>query len=155
MGETAGGSAWEIAGGALDAGVAGLDVYLRVPKAADAPPGTACQIAKRYVDLINGRSFAEITDLFENDAVVLDQIGKNVRGHDEINAYFTALGQMPPQMIAVAYTGNDVDCMVEIATQMKIQGQPRYVLTSVDHFTLGKSGKVTRLVAFGRPLGLK
>jgi SnoaL-like domain len=144
-----------IAGGEIDVGATGLEVYQGVPQTAEVPSGKACQIAKSYVDLVNRGSFAKIADLFESDAVVLDQIGKSARGHDQIDAYFSALAPISPQIIAVAYTGDDVDCMVEIATSMKIEDRSRYVLTSIDHFTLGNSGKVTRMVAFGRPVGQK
>lgn len=146
-------SNFEIAGGDLDRSVPGADVYLAVPRAAAVPPGKACQIAKRYVDLVNDGASVQIAELFEADAVLLDQIGKNAMGQDQIEAYFVAIGHLSPRIVAVAYTGDDVDCMAAIATEMTIKAQSRWVLTSVDHFTLGSSGKVSRLVAFGRPFG--
>ena len=142
----------EIAGGQLDGRVTGADVYLGVPKVAEPPPGKACKVAKLYVDLVNSGQFAKLADLFEGDAVLLDQLGKDARGHDQINAYFLAIGQLTPKVVAVCYVGDDVDCVVELATQITLQGQLRYALTSVDHFTLGDGGKIARLVAFGRPL---
>jgi len=87
--------------------------------------------------------------------VLPDQIGENALGYEQLGAYFMAIARFRPRIIAVAFTGDDVDCMVAIATEMKIQDQPRYVLAAVDHFTLGMSGKISRLLAFGRPFGLQ
>lgn len=57
---------------------------------------------------------------------------------------------MRPQITAVAYFGDEVDCMVELATLKPVDGAPRWVLVSVDHFTMAANGKVARMVAFAR-----
>jgi hypothetical protein len=42
--------------------------------------------------------------------------------------------------------------MVELALQVDMAGQKRWVLVSVDHFILGDDGKVKSMTAFARPV---
>jgi hypothetical protein len=58
---------------------------------------------------------------------------------------------MKPQIVAVAYTGDDRQCMVALAHRVELGGRPRYMLASVDHFILRDDGKIDSMVAFARP----
>ena len=148
---TASASEIEVAGGKLDRSIPGMDVYKGVPKAAEAPPTKACQAVQRYVELVNSGRYREVASLFEEKAVVLEPSGGERMGREAIDEFYSRfIGQMHPDVVAVAYTGDDVDCMVELAAEMKIEGQMRYVLISVDHFTLGDSGRFSRMVGFVR-----
>lgn len=141
-----------VAGGALDSGFTGADVYLGTPKAAKAPATKACSAARSYVDLINGGQFQKLAGLFEEDGVVLDPMRQDIRGRDQIRAFYEGrIGKMRPELIAVAYLANGRDCMVELAARRDVRGAMRYALVSIDHFTLGKAGKIARMVAFARP----
>ncbi len=141
-----------IAGGEIDGGIEGADVYVAVPNRAEPAEGRACQAAKTYVDLINEGRFTEVADLFSDDAVILDPARRRLRGHSEIlDFYLNAIGDMRPEIIDVAYVGDDTDCMVELAAKRPVRDEMRYTLVSVDHFTLGSDGKVVRMVAFARP----
>ena len=143
-----------VPGGRLDGSVATLDLYRDVPARAEPPPGAACQGAQRYVELVNAGRYEEVAELFEEDAVVLEPTRHRTRGRDRIRAFYAGtIGQMKPTVVAVAYLGDDRDCMVELATRRAVDGQPRFALVSIDHFTLGESGKFSRMVAFVRPTG--
>lgn len=141
-----------VAGGELDPAFSGADVYLKDPKPATAPPGRACAAAREYVELVNAGRYANVAALFADDAVILEPMRATARGIGEIRHFYESrIGAMRPQVVAVAYVGNDRDCMVELAARRELQGRMRYTLVSVDHFTLGKGGKVARMVAFARP----
>jgi hypothetical protein len=47
--------------------------------------------------------------------------------------------------------GNRTDCMLENAA--KVPPSTRYSLSSVNHFTVNRQGKIARMVAFARPRG--
>jgi hypothetical protein len=141
-----------VAGGALDASFTGADVYVDTPRAAAAPTGRACAAAAQYVSLITEGQVAKVADLFEADAVVLDPTRRILHGRAAIGAFYeNTIGAMRPQLVAVAYLGDDADCVVELAAKRPVRGALRFALVSVDHFTLGPTGKVARMVAFARP----
>ncbi|CAN7555755.1 nuclear transport factor 2 family protein [Phenylobacterium sp. LjRoot219] len=140
-----------VAGGELDPAITAMDVYLTRPTSAEAPATPAGQAAKAYVELVNAGRFAELPDLFDAAAVILDPAGRSLRGRDEIRGFYEGpIREMRPSLVAVAYVGDAVDCMVALATLKPVNGQPRWVLVSVDHFTLSATGKVARMVAFAR-----
>ena len=58
---------------------------------------------------------------------------------------------MRPEVIPVTFLGNDRDCMVEMTTRTEIGGEQRYVLVSINHFTLDDKGNAARMIAFARP----
>jgi len=141
-----------IPGGVLDGSIAGVDVYVGVPNEAAAPPGKACQAVKRYVDLVNAGQFAKVADLFQENAALLEPTGHTALGRDQIRAFYEkTIGQMRPQVVAVAFVGDDTDCMVELATKRKVNNELRYVLVSVDHFKMGADGRISSMIAFVRP----
>jgi hypothetical protein len=149
---TAYSAAVTIAGGELDSSVSGADVYVGVPESASVPPGTACRVAKSYVDYIQAGRFSEVVDLFADDAVILEPTRQNVRGRARIVEFYQGtIGKMKPELVAVSYLGDDTDCMVALAVRANIAGELRYKLASVDHFTLNAKGKIMRMVAFVRP----
>jgi hypothetical protein len=141
-----------IAGGALDPAFANADVYLETPASAPVPPGRACQLAARYVELINAGDYLGAAHLFHDDATFLEPIRPSLKGRAQIDEFYTSLiGAMKPHVIAVAYTGNDHECMVALANRFDAGGEPRYALASVDHFVLREDGMVDSMVAFPRP----
>lgn len=141
-----------IAGGELDPAFPGAEVYLSVPVLATPPPGKACALAARYVALVTAGKADEVAGLYSDDAIILEPSRQNLRGIEEVRSFYrTRLATMQPQVAAVAYTGDDRDCMVELVAKRQLQGQTRYVLVSVDHFTVGDDGKAIRMVAFPRP----
>ena len=141
-----------IAGGTLDPAFAKADVYLETPASAPVPPGRACQLAARYVELINGGDYLGAAALFHDDATFLEPIRPSLKGRAQIDEFYSKMiGAMKPHVIAVAYTGDDHQCMVALANRFEVDGKPRYALASVDHFILREDGKVDSMVAFTRP----
>ncbi|MBV1688752.1 nuclear transport factor 2 family protein [Novosphingobium sp. G106] len=148
----AAGGAMTIAGGALDPAYDKADVYLETPPSAPVPPGRACQLAARYVALINAGDYLGAAALFADDATFLEPMRPSLKGRAQIDEFYTkVIGGMKPQVIAVAYTGDDRECMVALANRTTLDGKERYHLASVDHFILRADGKVDSMVAFARP----
>mgnify|MGYP001552621034 CR=1 FL=1 len=141
-----------IAGGTLDPAFDKVDVYLETPPSAPVPPGRACHVAARYVDLINGGDYLGAAHLYADDATFLEPMRPSLKGRAQIDEFYTKyIGGMKPHVIAVAYTGDDRECMVALANRHMIDGKARYALASVDHFILREDGKVDSMVAFARP----
>ena len=141
-----------IAGGALDSSETTVDVYVGTPVAGKVPRGNACQSAKKYVGYVQSGRYAEVAGLFAEDAVVLEPTRQHTIGRARIEEFYrNTIGKMKPEIVAVAYVGDDTDCMVSLAVRANIGGQLRYKLASVDHFTLNSNGKFDSMVAYIRP----
>ena len=145
----------DLAGGPADYTATG-EFFRDVPRSAEPQAGTACMAAKRYLELVNAGRYGEMADLFTPDAVVLEPMrgpsGGMARGRAEIDAFYSRrIGAMRPHVIGVAYVGNRTDCMLENAA--KVPPSTRYSLSSINHFTVNRQGKITRMVAFARPRG--
>jgi hypothetical protein len=148
----AAGVAMAIAGGALDPAYNQADVYLETPRSPPVPSGRACALAARYVALINGGDYLGAAALFADDATFLEPMRPSLKGRAQIDEfYMQTIGAMKPNVIAVAYTGGDRECMVALANRTLLDGKTRYHLASVDHFILRDDGKVDSMVAFARP----
>jgi SnoaL-like domain len=142
-----------IPGGQLDPAFPNADVYIGPPEPAKLPPGRACALAHHYVELVNAGKYLEVAALFADDATFLEPMRPTLHGRAEIDAFYTRrIGAMAPQVMGVSYFGNDSECMVELALQVDMAGQKRWVLVSVDHFILGDDGKVKSMTAFARPV---
>jgi hypothetical protein len=151
-GRTAMATPMTIAGGELDPMFANADVYLATPPSAPVPPGRACQLAARYVELINDGDYLGAAALFHDDATFLEPIRPSLKGRAQIDEFYTKfIGGMKPHVIAVAYAGDDHQCMVALANRFMQDGKAHYALASVDHFILREDGKVDSMVAFARP----
>lgn len=142
-------------GGPADSTPTG-EFYRETPRAAVPQPGTACMVAKRYLDLVNAGRYGEMAGLFTPDAVVLEPMrgpaGGTARGRAEIDVFYSRrIGQMRPHVIGVSYVGNRGECMLENAA--RVPPSTRYSLSSINHFSVDRQGKITRMVAFARPRG--
>jgi len=90
--------------------------------------------------------------LFADDAVFLDPLRANVKGHLDISDFYkNRVGALRPPVIGVAYIGEGNERILELAVQMTINGEPRYALQGLDHFMLNAAGKFSRMVVFLRP----
>lgn len=150
-----GAGAITLSGGLADLTPTG-EFYRGVPRAAVPQRGTACMVAKRYLDLINAGRYGEVAGLFAADALLLEPMrgpsGGAARGSREIDAFYTArIGGMRPHVIGVAYVGSRDECMLQNAA--KLPPSDRYSLSSINHFVLDRGGKISRMVAFARPRG--
>jgi len=141
-----------IPGGQLDRAYPKADIYLETPHEPSIPPGAACQVAKRYVDLVNAGKYAEIAELYADDATFLEPVRPSLQGKQAIRDFYTRrIGSFQPEVTPVAFIGNDVECVMELAMKMEIDGRPRWLLVSVDHFVLDGDGDVKLMVVFSRP----
>lgn len=139
-------------GGLLDPAFPDADVYIGIPESPPPPPGKACQVAARYVELVNAGKYADVAALYADDATFLEPMRPNLKGREQIDEfYIKRIGGMQPQVRAVAWFGNETECVVDLAVQQKIGGEDRWVLISVDHFIVGPDGKVKSMTAFSRP----
>lgn len=129
------------------------DVFVSAPKEATAVPG--CKIAQDYVTLIRSGRYTEVVHLFEPDAMLMEP----VRGPPRIGAeaiaefYGTIIAKAKPFVMPVSYAANGKECFLELAVRMPVNNEPRFVLVSVNHFTVSPAGKIARMIAFSRPLG--
>lgn len=142
-----------VAGGALDPAYPGADVYLEKPAEPDVPPGRACAVAARYVELVNAGDYAGVAALYADDATFLEPMRPNLKGREQIDAFYTQrIGAMMPRIAAVSYLGNARECMVALALETPIDARPRWVLVSVDHFLVDDAGRIESMAAFARPV---
>ncbi len=140
-------------GGVLDPAFPNADVYLTKPPTPEVPPGRACAVAQRYVELVNAGKYAEVAMRYADDATFLEPMRPNLHGRAQIDEFYTKrIGGMAPQVMAVAYFGNDSECMVELALQTELAGKKRWVLVSMDHFIVGEDGRIRSMTAFARPV---
>jgi hypothetical protein len=139
-------------GGLIDPAFPDADVYIGVPESPPPPPGKACEVAARYVELVNAGKYAEVAALYADDATFLEPMRPNLQGREQIDEfYIKRIGGMAPQVRAVAWFGNDTECVVDLALKTRIGDEDRWVLVSVDHFIVGPDGKIRSMTAFARP----
>ena len=139
-------------GGLLDPAYPDADVYIGNPAVPAVPPGKACEVARRYVELVNAGKYAEVAALYADDATFLEPMRPNLQGRAQIDEFYTKrIGGMQPQVRAVAWFGNETECVVDLALQVKLDGVDRWVLVSVDHFIVGPDGRIASMTAFARP----
>lgn len=141
-----------IAGGQIDPAFPDADIYLAPPPPGEVPPGRACRVAQRYLELVNSGDYHAIVDLFADDAAVLEPMRATARGRAEIDAFYSrTIGPMRPRIVGVSYSGDDKSCYLTNVREHEIAGQKRYALASVNHFLVNAKGKVVSMVAFSRP----
>jgi ketosteroid isomerase-like protein len=142
-----------VAGGELDPAFPGADVFVSTPPVATVPPGKACAVAQRYVELVNAGKYAEVAALYADDATFLEPMRPSLKGREQIDAFYTGrIGGMQPTIRAITYLGDETRCMVELALQAEFGGEKRFVLVSVDHFVVRADGKIASMTAFARPM---
>jgi hypothetical protein len=139
-------------GGEIDAALAErIDVFVGTPQAAGGSP--AWRQAQKYIELVQARDFAGLPDLFTDDAIIFPPLRrKPAVGRDEIvDFYVNTVAKVCPHVIAVSIFGEGNECFMELATQFDVEGRPRYVLTTIDHFTIADDGRFSRMVVYVRP----
>jgi hypothetical protein len=143
---------FEAPGGEIDPAFADRsDVFVGTPVAASGSP--AWRQAERYIELVQARDFAGLPDLFTDDAIIFPPLRrKPAVGRDEIvDFYVNTVARVCPHVIAVSIFGEGRECFMELATQFDVEGQPRYLLTTIDHFTIAGDGRFSRMVVYVRP----
>jgi hypothetical protein len=140
-----------VPGGALDPACRPRDVYLETPTEAASGTSPAAKIARNYIRLVNERRYDAISSLFADDGLSLPPSRQVVQGRAALDAFYPEIAQVGPKLIAVGYTSTDSDCFVEIAAEEEVDGERRYVLVAVNHFTVNRQGLATRMITYARP----
>jgi hypothetical protein len=141
-----------VPGGRLDPAFPDADVYIDAPTAAKPPPGAGCEVAARYVQMINAGDFSGVAGLYADDATFLEPMRPTLRGRKQIDDFYTKrIGSLKPSLVAVSYLGHDRECFVTLTRQVEIEGRQRYVMVSADLFEVDGRGKIVSMVAFARP----
>jgi hypothetical protein len=141
-----------VPGGEIDPALAEtVDVFRDTPAPASAPP--AWRQARKYIELVQARDFAGLPELFTEDAIIFPPLRRRPAiGRAEIvDFYVNTVAKVCPHVIAVSIHGEGTECFMELATQFDVGGRPRYVLTTIDHFTLAPDGRFSRMIVYVRP----
>jgi hypothetical protein len=138
-------------GGRLDPAHRPRDVYIATPVAARHDGSPAAKVAQGYIDLVNARRYGEISAMFADDGVSLPPSQQVVQGRAALDEFYPQIVQTGPRLIAVGFTSGGNDCFVEIAAEEDVEGERRYVLVAVNHFTVNDRGQATRMITYARP----
>ena len=139
-------------GGDIDPALAEKrDVFVGTPKSATAAP--AHRQAQRYIELVQARNFIGLADLFTEDGIIFPPLRrKPVVGRAEMIAFYRdTVAKVTPRVIAVSIVGEGNECFMELASEFDVDGRPRFILTTIDHFTLAPDGRFSRMIVYLRP----
>ena len=139
-----------IPGGVLDPACRPRDVYQDTPREAHPDGSPAASVAQRYVQLVNQARYGDISALFADDGLSLPPSQHVVQGRAALDTFYPQIGQIAPKLIAVGYTSSGNDCFVEMAAEEDVDGERRYVLVAVNHFTVNDQGLATRMITYAR-----
>lgn len=128
-----------------------VDAFRGTPASATAAP--AWRQAQNYIELVQARDFAAMPDLFTEDAIIFPPLRRRPAvGRAEItDFYVNTVAKVCPHVIAVSIHGEGRECFMELATQFEVAGRMRYLLTTIDHFTLAEDGRFSRMIVYVRP----
>jgi hypothetical protein len=125
------------------------EIYIGKPKAATPPPG--CEVAAKYVELIQAGQYDKIADLFTEDAVFLHSHGAPAIGRDAIRRFYTQnIKNLDVDIVGVAYAAMPGVCYVHLAIARLGKGEPVYVSAAVDQFFLAEDGRARMMLPYGR-----
>jgi hypothetical protein len=127
------------------------DFFTSKPPAATVH-GKSCEVAQRYVDIINTKQYGELKTLFATDAVFLTPVGKVLHGRQEIDAFYTSMvGSLAPDIVPVSFISDGAHCVMELVAQTRQEAGKGHHLSAIDHFTVNAEGKITNMIVYLRP----
>jgi hypothetical protein len=141
-----------VPGGVLDPAHADKrDVFIAPPEEARASP--ACRLAQTYIEYVQAGAFDKLPDLFTDDAQIYPPLRRApVVGKEAIiDFYKNTIGKIAPIARAVSIAGDGTECFMELSSAYDVDGELRYVLTTIDHFTLAPDGRFSRMIVYLRP----
>jgi hypothetical protein len=141
-----------VPGGVLDPAHADKrDVFLAPP--AEAQAGPAYRLAQTYVEYVRADAYDKLPDLFTDDAQIYPPLRRApVVGKPAIvDFYAKTIGKLAPKPKAVSIVGAGDECFMELSISTDVDGEQRYVLTTIDHFTLAPDGRFSRMIVYLRP----
>jgi hypothetical protein len=141
-----------VPGGVLDPAHADKrDVFASPPTDAEAKP--AYRLAQTYVEYVRAGAFDKLPELFTDDAQIYPPLRRApvVGKQAIIDFYRDTIGKIAPIPKAVSIVGDGAECFMELSIPMDVDGEQRYVLTTIDHFTLAADGRFSRMIVYLRP----
>jgi len=134
--------------------------FAGIPAQAD-ENSPACQVGKKYMELVQKADFAAVADLFAPNAEFHAPTGVSFYGAVEIrNFYLNDAAALTNLVVRPQdFFGNDHQCYFEIWTRSSPNKDGIYVLDpngefvrgAIDHFTINDEGRVVRFVAHSPP----
>ncbi|MEQ9449896.1 MAG: nuclear transport factor 2 family protein, partial [Rhodospirillaceae bacterium] len=144
-----------VAGAVLSA-VAMLAVTTQLA-AQDENLSRACEVGKRYMELVQKRDFEAVSDLFAQDAAFYAPTGVVLHGADDIRAFYLKEAAALDKLVVQPhdFAGDDTHCYFEIWTKSSKNERGIYVLDpdgefvrgAIDHFTVDEDGLIAEFVA--------
>ncbi len=128
-----------------------------VPVGSAVAADDACTVSKKYIEFLQTKKFAEIGNLFADDAVFYTPTGGTLRGKAAIGNYYTkSVANAGLNLRGQNYVGNTTECYFEIWHRSKPNADGKYISDpnadfhrgAADHFTLNDKGLVVEMVAF-------
>ncbi|WP_149521112.1 hypothetical protein [Sphingomonas montanisoli] len=119
------------------------------PVRAKPVPGSACDVADRYVTLQGAGRQDEITALFAPTASLLGISETVVRGRDQLTAHFSHA--ISRKVIPISFVDRGRECFMELASPRLGDDDGPYRLAAIDHFVLDQNNQIERLVIYIKP----
>jgi uncharacterized protein (TIGR02246 family) len=105
--------------------------------------------AQNYVEWTNAGQYDRLSSLFAEDAVFLAPDGRVLHGRDEIGAFYENFLPTVKSNIRLASFVEQGDvCVYEL--DARINDEPEFRLSAIDHATLDADGLVARFVVYTR-----
>lgn len=117
--------------------------FKTAPLRAAPAPGSACEVADRYVTLVGAKRGKDVPELFAEDGVLLFQ-GQVRRGRKEIHGFYDTVNVRGA--IPISFIDRGAECFMEVANLSA--GDDIWRLTAVDHFTVTPAGLISRLAIY-------
>jgi hypothetical protein len=110
----------------------------------------ACEAAYRYVVLVNLRRYAEIGSLFAGEVDYIGPDGRPLHRGADVGALYARLGPVHQDVLQGRIYSlipiGQRECILEFGTPNPETHE--FQLAAVDHFFVGRDGKVTRFLAY-------
>jgi hypothetical protein len=124
--------------------------FRKLTKGADAFTSPVRAWVDRYVATVNAGAYDDLGGQFTDDAVFLAPDGSTYTGAGEIAAFYGAhLRATRPRVRVSTLMEDGAEAMFVLSASTVDQPEER--LGAVDHVTVDRSGRATRLVVFVRP----
>lgn len=105
------------------------------------------EFADRYVELTNKGRYSELGALFSDNALFIGPGGRNLRGRQEIAAFYESfLPTLRPTLRLATFVEQENVCVYEL--EARINDDTDFKLSAIDHATLDEDGLVNRFSVY-------
>ena len=106
--------------------------------------------ADNYVERTNAGQYDRLSSLFAEDSVFLAPDGRVFHGRGEIGAFYeNFLPTIKSNIRLATFVEQGNVCVYEL--EARINDEPDFRLSAIDHATLNDAGQVVRFVVYTRP----